>query len=383
MLALTLMCGAAQGQWLRLTGDPARRALYFDLDRVWTYNLYEHSRWGAGLRLVCGATETGRRQYDLWVGYGTRARMLTGSVAAEWQSGPRAAYASAGRTLTAAAGRAAEAGSISDLASLSALMTMRMNERIHVLGGYRRKMAGMTLSGEAMVYAGRRLYNAHGLLYATDGDALPREDGLELRLRAVDGRGATVQLQVGDVWPARKAFARLLAQWERTWRGNVLTTKLYAQGGAVTAGTPYAYRFDLGGTWGLPLWFSRSLLTARPTELTADAFVLATARVETARPLFTVYNKLTALGSRPVPFVGVNAAWGTLWGDGMSDECGQLTAPDRGIVEPVAGVDGIVRWGVVDWGLAVAWRLVPAGAAYRLPKANDNWTLLFTATLQL
>jgi hypothetical protein len=54
-----------------------------------------------------------------------------------------------------------------------------------------------------------------------------------------------------------------------------------------------------------------------------------------------------------------------------------------GIVEPVVGIDGLMRWGLVDWGVAMTWRLVPAGAPYRRSGWRENTTLLVTASLAL
>ena len=88
-----------------------------------------------------------------------------------------------------------------------------------------------------------------------------------------------------------------------------------------------------------------------------------------------------------MPFVGLNIAWGLLRGmdtDGMllHDDL-TLQAPHLGIVEPVLGVNGLLRWGAVDWGLSVAWRIVPYDAPYRFTKASNNLSLMVTALLTL
>lgn len=388
VLAASLAFVPAHGQGIRLTGDPTQRALYLDLDRVWSYNLYERSRWGAGLRLLCGAgSEAGLRQYDLWGGYSPHAQLLTGGVAAEWHRGPSELFASAGNSIGAAGGRNTRAASLRDLSTLSSFMTKRMNERSYVLAGYRYKVAGMTFGGEAMVYAGRRLYDGSGLLYRRDGDELPREDGWEVRLRASNPWGLTLLLQCGDVWPERRAFMRLLAEWQRSWRGEVFGGSVFAQGGIVSRGAPYTYMFDLGGTKGSPLYFERCLLTARPVEFTADLYGLATLRIELSKPLFSQWNGLFSIGSMPVPFVGINVAWGLLRGmdaNGMLLHEGlALQAPYMGIVEPVAGIDGLIRWGVVDWGVAAAWRLTPVGAPYHSDGSKENLTIMITAKLTM
>ena len=388
VLAVSLACAPVNGQLIRLTGNSARSALYLDLDRVWSYNLYEHSRWGAGLRLKCGeGSEAGLRQYDLWGGYSSYAQLITGGGAAEWSLGPSTLYGAAGHNLWAAAVRHTKAASFNNLSSLSSFMAKRMNERSYVVAGYRHKVSGLTVGGEAMVYAGRRLYDGAGLLYRRDGDVLPREDGWEVRLQLKNASGLSLQLQGGDVWPARNAFVRLMAEWEHAWRGKVLGGEVYAQGGIVTREAPYTYLFDLGGTWGAPLYFERGLLTARPVEFTADFFGFASLRLELANPLYSHWNGMFALGSNPVPFVGVNMAWGILRGmdsEGtMLREGLTLQAPHQGIVEPMVGVDGLLRWGLVDWGVAAAWRLTPRGAIYHREGSKENLAILVTAKLTL
>ena len=48
--AAILLSVNAFGQLVRLNSEKSKNALYFDLDRVFNYNLYEHARWGGGLR---------------------------------------------------------------------------------------------------------------------------------------------------------------------------------------------------------------------------------------------------------------------------------------------------------------------------------------------
>ena len=72
--------------------------------------------------------------------------------------------------------------------------------------------------------------------------------------------------------------------------------------------------------------------------------------------------------------MGINGAVGAL--SGMDAE-GRLThegltlqAPHRGVAEAFAGIDGVVRWGVVDWGVAVARRI-----------GGKEWGLTVTAKI--
>ena len=50
---------------------------------------------------------------------------------------------------------------------------------------------------------------------------------------------------------------------------------------------------------------------------------------------------------------------------------------------PVMLIDGLLVWGLVDWGLGVVYRLTPASAVYHLTEPKNNFALFFTATLEL
>ena len=75
MAALWLcLSAAAAGQYVPLHRG-ARGSWYLNLDRLWNYNLYEQSRWGAGLRY-------GSVRWDVegYAGYGVLDRQLKGGV---------------------------------------------------------------------------------------------------------------------------------------------------------------------------------------------------------------------------------------------------------------------------------------------------------------
>lgn len=361
-LLLTLSHVAA-AQYVRLAGDPRGTALYFNTDRLWSYNLYEQSRWGAGLRLT--AHPSGRADrwtaVDVYGGYGYRDRQWKWGAKVSSNIERTTMYIGIGRDYERAASRMTEAYSVTDISSLSAFMTRRLTDRVAATAGYSYK--GRTTMGlEASVWSGRRLFDGTGLLYLTEGDSLPAENGAELRLTVTHG-GLTAEARVGRSWPEAKTIARLLAQYDGSYSWRVAKVSLWLQGGAAAPGTPYTRLFDLGGTWDAPLLFDHSLLTIPPNTFTATLFAIGSVRVATARPLWRAWWPTLQIGSNAVPFVQLTAAWGHLWGqdgDGMLLYEGlPLQAPHRGVAETAAGIEGLLRLGVVDWGAAVAWRLAP------------------------
>ena len=372
----------AQGQYVRLFGDPSRTAFYVDLDHVWTYNLYEASRWGLGGKLTHE-----KKELEMYVGYGLRDRRWKWGVGAKVPLSKQGTLTfSARRDYDKAASRSLEGGSLTNPGSLSAFMTRRLCDNLSFRGGYSYK-GDLSWTAEVVAWLGRRLFDGGGLLYLADGDTLVPEDGTMLRLTMSDGRGLAAELRTGVTWPIGKPVARLVVQYDKNKRWQGLTMGYYVQTGVAAPGSSYTQMFDLGGTYGSPICFNHALQTALPNEFTASLFVLGAVRLSTVRPLWDLQWKEVQIGTHPTPFVQLTAAWGGLWGQ---DSQGQLfyeglplQAPNLGIAEPAAGVDGLVRWGLTDWGLAAAYRLTPAGASYNRQINKDNLTLLLTVKLIL
>lgn len=385
LTALLMATLGAWGQHVRLCGEAQRGALYVDLDELWRYNLYEHSRWGLGLKYIRQPDASRNTTLSAYVGYGVEDRQWKGGLNFSLRRGASTVHLTAAREYAAAGSRRSVAAHLSDFDDLSAFMTRRMSDYAVFVGGYRHQYGAATYAAEAHLFLGGRLFDGNGLLYRCLGDRIVRENVGEMQLQAQLQNGITTTLLAGHTWPDGKPVAQALVQYDKELQLPVLTFNFFAQGGATPKGVPYIRMFDLGGTYHAPLYFRNTLLTAAPNEFTANMFTLASLRVVASRPLWKLWSRLLQVGSYPRPFVGVSGAWGMLWGqeaDGsLTYEGLSLQAPVKGIVEPVAGIEGLVRWGVVDWGVATAWRMVPAGANYRHSDWHDNLTLMLCARL--
>ena len=199
---------------------------------------------------------------------------------------------------------------------------------------------------------------------------------------------ATSTEESGNCLPL--TYLRALAQYDRTFQPTEWSDlRLFAQGGwcdGTDHHVPYSRMFDLGGSWGSPFYFGSSLLTARPNEFTANLFALFSLRVSTTQPLWKRWDEVWKVGSNPRPFAGIGAAWGLLWrqnGDGRCRQGIDMQAPNRGLGEAVAGINGLMRWGLVDLGVALAYRITPPSAYYHFSQKKDNTTLLITAAIAI
>ena len=396
---------AVSTQYLRLVGDPMHTALYFDIDRVWNYNLYEHSRWGGGLRLAMnnmGRTVSSLTT-DAYLGYGTYDKRWKWGVRVDARlAGTHGShlYATYLNDLVATASRSLDAYQLTNINYNSSFMTSRFN-RVHraTIGWQYSPFKPLTLNLEARLSREQSLFyytpQQSGLLYP-DGSFQPEAELAEARLLIRHTSGWSGEALFGLSTDSKYLYSRILTQYSHRRRHQHLATDLFLQSGlnlSATEGTPYSRMFDLGGSSPCALLFYRTLLTATPNEFTSNAFLLASLRVATSRPLFNLFSDLLQLGSRPSPFVQLTAAWGHLFGqdehgclavgaDGTPYNGMPLQSPYLGIVEPTLGIDGLIRWGITEWGVAVAYRLTPTAATYHR-SGRDNLALLFTAQLAL
>ena len=358
MLIVAPAVVAAQSSLLPLATDSNGTGLYANLDYVWNYNLYELSRWGLGLNYKIVHSRTAETMLAGYAGYGVKDRQWKGGLGVTHRWNGNVLYFNAKRDYSAAASRRMNAVSLLDINDLSVFMASRMSDNRSLVAGYLRGWGYNSVSIDAHLFFGGRLFGGSGLRYLCDGDSISPENGLEATLSYRYHNSLKTLLIVGKIWPTDKAILKLLTEYQKTLGFKHTYLSCFLQGGITPPNTPYIRMFDLGGTYGAPLCFRNALLTVRPNEYTANVFAFISLRFGLNKPLFRFYNKVFAIGSNPKPFVGMNGAWGWLWGQ---DEYGVLNyetlwleALYNGYLEALVGVDGLLRWGGVDYGLSFA-----------------------------
>ena len=401
VIVLCLLPLAAKGQYLPLLNTTDGGALSLNIDRVWRYNLYEGSRWGAGLQWQQALGERHRLTADGFVGYGLRDQKTKWGLRVEVdhfrKSQPhepmlvrrdkRTVRLEIAYDLRPAASRIMEEQSLRHIDNYTTIMTSRMShvERTELqLRWVRQKWS---LSTGLRVSFEQRLYDGAGLRYPDSYYSTRRTTLYNYTewLLGFATAGLTVNATAGatnDNYACTPdLYLRLLAQYAHRHILGPLYADTYVQTGwcdGTDHDVPYSRMFDLGGTAGAPYYFSRTLLSAKPNEFTSNLFVFASLSIGADKPLFDVWNKLLSIGSHPRPFAGVNAAWGKLWrqdSEGWRTTQGlRLQAPHHGVAEVNVGIDGLLHWGLTDWGVAAACRLWPE-------IGKPVW--LFTASLAL
>ena len=348
-LALLAACGTAMAQYVPLVGQK----LYFDLDRVWSYNLYERSRWGGGLKY----TPTKAVDITAYAAYGVRDEQWKGGAGVAWRL-PWSRHEgtvslSVGRDYFAAASRKMQHSNISDLSGLSSFMSQLMDDRRGFDVGYVFKVYRTTYIIEGKVFEGYELYDEwYRPIYIVDGGEPRRSDGYELSLLMHHPSGFSAQLM-----NAYRHTWRLLLQYDHRFTLGPFDLYTFAQAGICNNDAPFYYRFDLGGTYGSPLWFRNSMLTLQPYEYVAHRFMFGSTRLKLHEPLFKLWSKMFAVGSNPRPLVGVNGVWGYRYHDDVESGSPEPSDKSMAAIEVVAGIDGLIRWGAVDYGVSFAWKV--------------------------
>lgn len=385
---------ALQAQLLSLAHDGGG-PLWIDMDRIYNYNQYEKSRWGLGLRygyqiseLKSGDSFFDRLSVGAYFGYGyADQRVKWGADAYFWTDLRRQGkvYAAYFHDLTPEATRTMNNYNLINFNASGSFMNRLFSDTRRLTAGYSTRLTGHeTLGLELRLSDERKLHDLANIYYPqtdADWDALEHTRFAEARLFFEHDLGLRGELTAGyttgEWWVDTGYFVRLLLQYDQVFPvGRMLNFQVYAQGGLTFNGTPFSRLFNLGGTSGSAILFERSLLTARVDEFFANRFVLTCLRFGFSKPLFKYNSKLLQVGTAPRPFLLFDAAWGDMWDI-------QNIGPDKGIAEVGAGIDGIIRWGRVDWGLALAYRLTPSDAYYHFADSKDNLTIVFTAALAM
>ena len=153
-------------------------------------------------------------------------------------------------------------------------------------------------------------------------------------------------------------YLRLLAQYDANLRlprrGDLI---VHLHGGVATPSTPATRLFLLGGTAASRYYYRNSFLTLPAGAFLATAFVQGSVSFVFERPLWNTRQWWAALYSRPFLFVQATAMAASL----HSVHAGSAVTPilphaPRGVLaEPAIGLDGLLRWKILDAGVVLAY----------------------------
>lgn len=389
-LLLTLAAALPAGaQSVRLTHYQAPSALYADVGRLFNYNLYEHARFEAGLTWVqpnisfSGTSVRGfLGQWTLsaYGAYGVQDRAFKYGASVQLRPGNylhpsrkdlrlRLAFKD---DLERAASRRLEDYRMTATSLNTGYLASRFSRVQALEGKVIWKPATQWESSVGLRYSREQeRFDSTGMLYVAQGTLLPPEladspqpwvnfTEATLRVDYTDRdyhptHRLTLLLQPGVAYPSQpQPYLRFLAQYaygEVDAFGAAVGLHLWAQAGYATGKAPTTRRFDVSGTGGTPYYFEHTFLTVPPNTVITDLFAHLCVKYIAPEPLWK------SLYSNPRPFLQANAAIADMgvhggWLHKVADRSSPL-------LEPATGFDGILRWGILDMGFAVAYRIIP------------------------
>ncbi len=410
------------GQTIRLNSWKYLTDISADLNQLFNYNLYEGQRWGMGLQVTTPIGYNAKYPRDQqnavqlkgYGAYGLQDHGLKygGSVALLM---PRDRKRNMGIAFSHDLSRTGSR----QLGSYSMLATYNNSNYVSSryvginrlsLGFNRFVVNGFDIMAHLRFSREDYRFNERGYVFPTryHGDAhMPYLHYIEQHLLVKYGNNLLLLFDGGyvksdDTEANSRLFAHFIAQYSavKTMK-NKRADRCYIFGqlGYTTPNTPFSRLFDLSGTAGYNYFFRNSFMTVSPTAFTAHQYAFLCLHYLWGHPLWQTSF------STPQPFVQLSAMWGTLsrrnYGDRLiyslrrempvlptttqqinDDHVISVTAPSYGVLEPSVGIERIIRYGYLDFGIACAYQLTPQAAPYHL-RGKDNFAWVIMANLML
>lgn len=382
---LLTMPDLATGQHIRLPLVKQPGNLYLDASRLFNYNIYEGSRWGAGLLYTHDLNNRNHTQLgiDGYLGYGTADQRYKYGCGLYLRNSNKHRSSLAINYLNdieQIASRSLNSYNIVNIEQNSHYYSSRYNaiQRIGIqLSGNPAPQHQLTL-GYAYSHE-RPLYNHEGPIYPTANQlAGPLQKYNEWTIHYRYSNRLQLRLTHGNTLdPDTYRYLRLIGQYERQWRlENNDNIRLYIQGGASIGDVPLSRMFDLSGTAGSHIYFTNTFLTIRPNTLMTDRYAMAGIRHTCGWRLYDISI------SKPQPFWQLNGMWGHLSNSHTAYAEWELQAPEYGILEPAIGLHNILCIKGMNIGAALAYQIDIEQLAHDLSvPATERIALMISATV--
>ncbi len=399
ILVLLIPSLFVEAQSIRLTNRQAPTALYLDTEHLYNFNLYERSRFEAAFTWVVPNESMPPEKYFLgqwffrpYVAYSTGDKDFKYGFSAILRLPPRQDYktrlflhALVGVNLFNDLERAASRTLDSYSLLTPSINTGYVSSRYVGVRGGMLSLSAVPSPSFSYNISFRQTwedyrFDAQGILYPSQSAQLQTEVKCfsEISSRLTWQQRFTADIHAGLMTDtAQHHYLKGLFQYATPYRRTGLA--VFAQLGIATQGAPYSRMFDLSGTSNAWYFFRNSFFTVAPNTFTANLFT----------HLCLTYTMPKALWNRswtsPHLFFQVNALWGYLFGqdgngyrlwDGLP-----LQAPNLGIAETATGINGLLRWDVLELGCSMAYRFCPTAASYHNKDLSNNFALTVVADI--
>lgn len=359
--------------------------LYLDASRLFNYNIYEGSRWGAGLLYTYDFANHNHTQMgvDGYLGYGTADQRYKygGSLYLRNNDKRRTSLDINYRN------------DIEQIATrnLNSYNIVHIEQNHHYYSSRYNAVqrVGLQLSAHPVpqhqlswgyAYTHERpLFNTSGPVYPeTSQPITPLTKHSEWTLHYRYSNRLQLRVTWGNtIDPDRYKYLRLIGQYERLWRlKNSDNIQLFVQGGASVGDVPLSRLFDLSGTSGSHFYFTNTFLTVRPNSLMADIYAISGVRYTFGRSLYDIRL------SKPKPLGQLNIMWGSISNHHIATTHWALQAPSYGIIEPAIGLHDILCLKGINIGAVIAYKFDIEQLVHNIsvPTA-DRIALMISATV--
>lgn len=364
-----------------------------DINKLYSYNGYEHSRWGLGLdwNITKWLTTSG------FFGYGVKDK--------EWKYGGAVDFyfdRYKNRNLQLFYHQDLEQAASTKLFSYQ-LLDISGNSEYAVKHFSRVRAAGAKLSlplwrhvkGTASFTYSREtpMYNADGIFYSHDLlGTLPTTDfaeaGLTLTYEKNDKiRLPKYELSLGtefshpvvklnytrglSLFDAGHTYNRLLVEYQQIFQlQHYGTLSLFSQLGYVDGDAPYSRLFATVGTRSVVYYFRNSFLTLHPHEFVSDRFANLCINFRFAQPFWRLKY------SKPKAMLQINGIIGSAKNEVTIDGM-PIKAPEKGILEPCVAINDILTYSMITLGVGYAYRISSYNSIYE----KENMSVFMTIGL--
>ena len=378
--------------WLMqlLSGKIKIKQFAIDINKIFNYNGYEHSRWGLGVewnvaKWLCPSG---------YFGYGVNDK--------EWKYGGALDFffdRYKNYDLQLFYRRDLEMAA-STKTNDYALLDIDGNTEYAVEHFYKERAAGaklslplwrhvkgtasFTYSRETPMYDSTGIFFSHNLL-----DDLSTDDFAEIGLSLTYEKNDKIRLPKYEIslgtefshpminisytrgvplFDAEHSYNRLLVSYMQNFQmQHYGTLRLFSQLGYVDSDVPYSRLFAVTGTRNVVYYFRNSFLTLNPHRFVSDRFANLCISFKFARPFWRLKY------SKPKAMLQLNGIVGTAKNT-MSIDGMPLQAPEKGILEPCVAINDIITYSSITLGAGYAYRI----SAYNSIYEKENMAVFMT-----
>lgn len=348
----------------------------FDINRLYAYNGYEHSRWGLGVDFNPAKWLT----IGGYFGYGMEDKTWKYGGNIDFHFDKYKNYSLSlffMDDLAAAASTEIQGYNILDIDG-NRTYAMDRFSKIRKAGAKISLPLWTYMQGSLSASYSREsdLFDNDGLIFPERGGAiLPSTDFAEVRLslnyeyRKRKIRLPKYELTLNDgisehpvfnieytrgvsIFDADETYNRVLFQYSQ----NVMfqhygTFHFFVSAGYVDKDAPYSRMFNATGTRKIHYYFRNSFMTLYCNDFTSNAYANACVSFDFAQTFWNLKH------SKPRFFLQLNSLIGTTFGETVSKDGILLNAPEKGILEPCLAVKDLLTYSTLTLGVGCAYRI--------------------------